>query len=101
MRFTPSQYDDVEHDLRLALEGKTIVYQGHLRVEHCKRTGRLGQEDPQELARALGNMYKLQMKFEPEQIARLRRERAAELHADLLEKAAHLRASGLQLDFWT
>ncbi len=101
LRFTPSQYDDVEHDLRLALEGKTIVYQGHLRVEHCKRTGRLGQEDPQELARALGNMYKLQMKFEPEQIARLRRERAAELHADLLEKAAHLRASGLQLDFWT
>lgn len=100
LRFTPSQYDDVEHDLRLVLEGRQVIYQGHLRVEHCKRTGRLGQEDTQELARALGNMYKLQMKYEPEQIARLRSESAALLRTDLLQKAERLRARGVSLDFW-
>ena len=101
LRFTPSQYDDVEHDLRLALQGRQIVYQGHLRVKHCKRTGSQSRQDPQELARALGNMYRLQMKYEPEQIVELRQQSAEVLGSDLLTKADKLRTNGMDLPFWT
>ncbi len=86
LRFSPSQYDDVAHDIRLGLRGLLPVYQGHLAVEHLQLSGRAGQvrnknhsgaeeaDNAQEasLAGALGNMYKLQMLYTEEQLAELR-----------------------------
>ncbi len=42
IRFSPSQFDDLDRDLRLCLQNKVPVYQGHLRVRHLKRTGVAG-----------------------------------------------------------
>lgn len=90
LRFTPSQYDDVEHDLRLALQGRIAVYQGHLEAPHLKRSGRAAMKDPKEQARALGNLYKLQMLYNPEQIDGLRSWHRRALLADIEAKSLRL-----------
>jgi GT2 family glycosyltransferase len=59
LRFSPSQFDDFERDLRSALAGYLCVYQGHLAVRHIKRSGaRAGISDWQR-ANVGGNMFKL------------------------------------------
>ncbi len=66
---SPSQYDDLERDLRMAANGQFAVYQGHLRVLHRKRTGRAALEETPQEANALGNKYKMLVMHEPEEIA--------------------------------
>lgn len=39
LAFSPSQFDDLDRDLRSILEGDTIVYNGHLKVLHAKVSG--------------------------------------------------------------
>ncbi|WMW65468.1 glycosyltransferase [Nitratidesulfovibrio liaohensis] len=63
LRYAPSQYDDLEHDLRRSLRGDLPVYQGHLAVHHMKRTGRAAWTDPAQFSNAWANMYKLQYRY--------------------------------------
>ncbi len=63
LRYAPSQYDDLEHDLRRSLRGDLPVYQGHLAVRHMKRTGRSAWTDPAQFSNAWANMYKLQYRY--------------------------------------
>jgi GT2 family glycosyltransferase len=72
VRFSPSQYDDLDHDLRLCLAGRVPVFQGHAAVRHGKRTGAAGVPGGPGDAGALGNMFKLQAKHTPETVARIR-----------------------------
>ncbi|MEF2144554.1 MAG: glycosyltransferase [Desulfovibrionaceae bacterium] len=58
---SPSQYDDMERDLRMLASGRLAVYQGHLRVRHRKRTGSVTMAPGAEGANALGNRYKMQV----------------------------------------
>lgn len=58
---SPSQYDDMERDLRMLAKGRLAAYQGHLRVRHRKRTGRSSLLPGQENSNALGNRYKMQV----------------------------------------
>ncbi|MDR0239082.1 MAG: glycosyltransferase [Deltaproteobacteria bacterium] len=81
IRYSPSQFDDFEHDLRHVMRGDMPVYQGYLRIPHLRRTGSYGAgEDPQ-LANSWANMYKLHMRYPRQTFDRIR---AAE-HAALLE----------------
>lgn len=100
LRFSPSQYDDVAHDIRLGLHGLLPVYQGHLAVKHLQLSGRAGHvtaskrpgteaaDNSREasLAGALGNMYKLQMLYTGEQLAKLRETIRLRLLEDVLAK---------------
>lgn len=95
LRFTPSQYDDVEHDLRLLRQGYHVVYQGHLAVPHMKRSGRAGRVDARENARALGNQYKLQLMYTRREIQDLRQGQRKLLLADVLFKRNWLAKEGL------
>lgn len=63
LRFSPSQYDDLEHDIRLNLGGQYAVYQGFLAVRHKKRTGKSSRTSTAEFGNSFANMYKLQKKF--------------------------------------
>ncbi len=90
LRFTPSQYDDVDHDLRLGLRGAFPVYQGHLIVRHAKRSGRASLTDAAELARANANQFKLQRRLTPEAVATLRTALRKRLCDDMLEKYARV-----------
>ncbi len=99
LRFNPSQYDDVAHDIRLGLHGVFPVYQGHLGVRHLQLSGKakpIGDgktksldTDPSPeapLASALGNLYKLQMLYSEEQITSLRNTMRKRLLEDIEEK---------------
>ncbi|NCC25773.1 MAG: glycosyltransferase family 2 protein [Deltaproteobacteria bacterium] len=61
LRFSPSQFDDLERDIRMSLGRKPTVYQGHLCVRHMKRTGASALISPLEYGNSMANMYKLQM----------------------------------------
>ena len=83
---SPSQYDDMEHDLRLCKARKFPAYSGHLVVRHKKRTGAASRVSRSEEMSALGNKYKMQVLHDRAEIeASLAAEREL-LEADLLAK---------------
>ena len=86
LRFSPSQYDDLEHDVRLNLAERYAVYQGHLRILHMKRTGKSTQTDSAQFGSALANMHKLQKKYTQADYQRLMDWEAAVLTRDFWRK---------------
>lgn len=86
IQLSPSQYDDMEHDLRLCEAGLFPVYQGHLTIRHKKRTGTATRLSMQEEGSALGNKYKMQTMHEPGAIAAAARKEQDLLEQDMLEK---------------
>jgi hypothetical protein len=90
IQLSPSQYDDMEHDLRLCEAGLFPVYQGHLAVHHKKRTGAASLTSAQEHGNALGNKYKMQTMHTRADIAKALEAEQALLEADLLEKLEYL-----------
>ncbi|EFL50440.1 glycosyl transferase family 2 [Solidesulfovibrio fructosivorans JJ]] len=59
IRYSPSQYDDVDHDLRLALSGRPPVYQGHLVVGHRRPAPVFAPPKPDQQAGGEANLHKL------------------------------------------
>jgi hypothetical protein len=90
IQLSPSQYDDMEHDLRLCEAGLFAVYQGHLAVHHKKNTGAASLTSAQEHGNALGNKYKMQTMHPRADIADALKAEQALLEADLLEKLEYL-----------
>ena len=72
IRFSPTQYDDCDHDLRLVDAGRLPVYQGHLRVAHARLSGALLHQNPVATANSQGNLLKLAGKHPLEERQRLR-----------------------------
>ncbi|MFW5488827.1 MAG: glycosyltransferase [Desulfovibrio sp.] len=71
IRFSPSQYDDLDHDIRLCAAGTPPVYTGFVRVRHAKSTGKLASVSDSAYASGHANSYKLHMKHEPDLIRRI------------------------------
>ncbi len=94
MRYSPSQYDDLEHDLRHAMQGELPVYQGHLAVRHIKHTGKAAATNLSQMSNSLGNLMKLQMRYGQEDFDRIRRYDKEQCLADLLRKAEALGLKG-------
>ncbi|MBG0791191.1 MAG: glycosyltransferase [Desulfovibrionaceae bacterium] len=90
IQLSPSQYDDMEHDLRLCEAGLFPVYQGHLAVRHKKRTGAASRVNPLEEGSALGNKYKMQAMHAPADILAAAEAEARLLDEDILRKLAFL-----------
>ncbi|MCA1987333.1 MAG: glycosyltransferase [Desulfovibrio sp.] len=63
IRYSPTQYDDVDHDLALVAAGFQVVYQGHLAIRHKKRSGRGLLASAAESANAAANFHKLAGKW--------------------------------------
>lgn len=92
IRFSPSQYDDLERDLRVFLSGGEVVYQGHLCVRHKRRSGFAAERSPAEVACAGANLSKLQAKHGEETLARISREGEELLERDMAERFLRLDA---------
>jgi hypothetical protein len=90
IQLSPSQYDDMEHDLRLCEAGLFPVYQGHLAVRHKKRTGAASLTSAQEHGNALGNKYKMQTMHARADVAAALKAEQTLLEADLLDKLEYL-----------
>lgn len=86
LRYSPSQYDDLDHDIRLLLSGQTPVYQGHLGVRHLKGTGRMGLPGASQYDVGWANQFKLHHKFSPAQFAQAARTADEAAWADALDK---------------
>jgi hypothetical protein len=86
LRYSPSQYDDLDHDIRLLLAGRPLAYQGHLAVGHFKSTGALGGEGQSQYDLGFANQYKLHQKFTPEEFVRAAATADAAAFEDALAK---------------
>lgn len=90
LQFSPSQCDDLDHDLTLCERGLFAVCQGHLAVRHAKASG-LGQGLS---ASAIGNIHKLYRKRPAPAMETLRLALAEILLSDLARKRALLEGAG-------
>lgn len=86
VRFSPSQYDDLEHDIRHALRRQWPLYQGHLCVRHMKKSGRGAWRDPVQMMGSWANLFKLQTRYSQEDYDGIREAEHALLLADMLER---------------
>ncbi|WP_052813000.1 glycosyltransferase family 2 protein [Desulfonatronum thioautotrophicum] len=100
LRFSPSQFDDLDHDLRLNLNGRPAVYTGHLEIGHLKRTGRATLNNTQQYGSAMANEYKLHHNYAQEQVERIANLDRAATRVDLLAKVQTMAEHG-DLQEWT
>ncbi|WP_167590439.1 glycosyltransferase family 2 protein [Oceanidesulfovibrio indonesiensis] len=95
IRFSPTQYDDIEHDMRQCKDGLFPVYQGRLGVHHAKRSGSQSRTDPKATAGAMANLYKLQMLYSKDEITAMRARLTDALAEDLAAKRQALVNAGV------
>lgn len=86
LRYSPSQYDDLEHDIRRAMQGFLPVYQGHLNVRHAKQTGKAARLSQSQYSNAMGNLMKLQNRYTPDEFEKVRRHDEEAALEDILRK---------------
>lgn len=86
LRFSPTQYDDLERDLRMVLSGGYAVYSGFLAIQHKRRSGVLSEEGKPQSANATANMHKLLSKYLPGEFEFMASVMDRVLLADLLMK---------------
>lgn len=92
LRFSPSQYDDLDRDVRMLQAGRVAVYQGHLAVRHCKRSGSAASMTPASWANAMANLDKLHKKYPQETWDEFMEREAQALEEDFWPKLARVRA---------
>jgi len=86
LRFSPTQYDDLERDLRMVKSGGYAVYQGFLSILHKRKSGAMSEAGRPESANATANMHKLKAKYSPEEFDEMAAAMDAVLLADLSGK---------------
>jgi GT2 family glycosyltransferase len=89
--FTPSQFDDLDRDLRSLLAGYPQVFDGTLGVPHLGRSGLARAAHRHQVAGVYAHKLKLESRFAAEDIAR-----AVEIVQDL--QTAHLQRALALLD---
>ena len=90
LRYSPSQYDDLEHDIRRVIQGILPVYQGHLNVLHSKQTGKAARQSRSQYSNAMGNLMKLQNRYTESEFEAARRFDEEAALEDVLRKEAAL-----------
>lgn len=86
LRFSPSQFDDLEHDFRLAFLDKPVVYQGHLAVRHMNSTAKRNRVHAGEMGMTGANLYKLHQKYSREEYRKLICRNMTLIETDLFQK---------------
>jgi len=79
----PTQYDDLEHDLRQAFQGRFACYQGFLGVRHLQRSGHAARRERAATGNWLANRYKLRHFYAADEIQRLIQLQTERLENDL------------------
>ncbi len=69
VRFTPSQVDDLEHDIQVWLSGGNALYDGRVRVVHRQDAGRAAPRTEAGWGHVWGNHMKMEMKISGSQLA--------------------------------
>ena len=93
--FSPSQYDDLERDLRAVLDGQCVVFTGHLCIRHKKRTGVMVRTNHKQAVSGLGNLIKLRGLMTEQQLGEIRRADYAAVFDQLLRRVLQYGAEEL------
>lgn len=90
LRYTPSQFDDLDRDLRACLAGMPALYAGHLAVRHVQHSSLAKSRTAGQIGQVMGNKLKLDTRYSDQELAWLAGENRALLHDDLRQKCAFL-----------
>lgn len=93
IRFSPTQFDDLDRDLRSAVAGRPAVYAGDVAVEHVQHSSLAKAKGPAAMGQVLGNKIKLEGKYTQQEIDGAARRGLQALRADMLRKWAQLDAA--------
>ncbi|HAS89465.1 MAG TPA: glycosyltransferase family 2 protein [Desulfovibrio sp.] len=63
VRFNPTQFDDLERDLRATLGGYEHIYAGQLRIGHIQHSSLAKASNVRSMAQVFGNKIKLESKY--------------------------------------
>ncbi|WP_045221207.1 glycosyltransferase [Desulfonatronum thioautotrophicum] len=74
VRFSPSQVDDLEHDIQIWKAGGQAMYDGRVEVIHLQDAGRQAQKSKASWAHVWGNHMKMEHKFTERELAEIDRE---------------------------
>ncbi|EHJ46520.1 glycosyl transferase family 2 [Solidesulfovibrio carbinoliphilus subsp. oakridgensis] len=86
IRYNPTQFDDLDRDIRSFLAGAPCVYDGTVRVGHKQGSSLALAETPAQVAHIVGNKIKLEYGVSDADADRLWRENLELLGRELLEK---------------
>uniref|UniRef100_B8DND7 Glycosyl transferase family 2 n=1 Tax=Nitratidesulfovibrio vulgaris (strain DSM 19637 / Miyazaki F) TaxID=883 RepID=B8DND7_NITV9 len=92
VRFTPSQFDDLERDIRCTLAGLPVWYAGTVRVRHMQHSSLRQASSRARSAHIFGNRIKLEHLYPADKVRQARETSAALARQDLLRKTAALAA---------
>jgi len=90
LRYTPSQFDDLDRDMRANLDGTPALYVGGLAVRHVQHSSLARSKTARQIGQVMGNKLKLDTKYPDEELIRLSRHNRALLWNDLEHKARFL-----------
>ena len=90
VRFNPSQFDDLERDLRLGRHGWEVYFHGPLLVRHMQHSSLRQAMTVQQQAHIMGNRLKLEHLFTAREAAALQQHTRQRVEEDLLRKCAGL-----------
>lgn len=85
IRFSPCQFVDIDHHLRVRLAGYPIIYNGFISFRHLREMGRKAQNDSNLQGNSFGNIHKLLRKHEQTPVMKILRQRKLERLAWLME----------------
>jgi GT2 family glycosyltransferase len=92
LRLSPTQFDDLERDLRANLAGVPVLYDGGLAVRHVQHSSLARAKSTAAVGQVLGNKVKLECLYDQEQIKSLAESGLDRLWDDLAVKERELRA---------
>ena len=90
VRFNPSQFDDLERDMRLTLAGEDIVYVGQARIQHVQHSSLRQAVTRARSAHIFGNKIKLEYLHSAADTAKIREAGLSKARRDLLRKITRL-----------
>ncbi|OEU66227.1 MAG: family 2 glycosyl transferase, partial [Desulfovibrio sp. S3730MH75] len=90
LRYSPTQYDDVDHDFMLAVAGKMAVYQGSLQVLHKRKTATAASNSSGSRGSGEGNMLKLESKYSKGEVSKIIERDLSRLENDFGAKSVKL-----------
>ncbi|THB68741.1 MAG: glycosyltransferase, partial [Desulfovibrio sp.] len=92
VRFTPSQFDDLERDMRSCLASMPTLYTGALQVKHMQHSSLKQADSPAKTAHIFANKAKLEAKYAHEDLLKLHEWNLGVVWEDLLGKVKKLEA---------
>lgn len=90
IRFNPTQFDDLERDLRSCAAGFPVRYCGHVGIRHMQHSSLSQADDPAKRAHIRGNKIKLEGLFAKDTVREIVRRDQQTVRNDLLSKIGRL-----------